>query len=364
MKSKKYPTITKARSESFGAIIFSEHPAFMAQVNEVYANKFKIAKSVITSETSGIFSAPLDVHFAITTRCNMYCKGCYSTGKQDSQKDISLEKAKLVIDKLAELNVFSLAFGGGEPTLHSNIIEIAEYARERQILPNMTTNGLTMTSDFASKCSVFGNVHFSIHKLEDTKHIFKAIQTYKKMTKKKAGINLLLTPSIMTHLNDIVSQAKKYKVDKILFLRYKTTAKNKHVQGLSMDSELEKLPAILKDLQLKNKSILFLSDCSMFELLAENDLLTTTALYKYDNNGCLGANGYIAVDVDAMYKPCSFWHESFGSVFDLSFDFWQNDEKLNQFRQTYKKRACLLCDYLELCKGGCRLRFTESSVNI
>jgi len=351
---RKYPLIVKTRRESFGGLIFREQPAFLAYVNKAYADAYNIPKTEGAIMCDGIFSAPLDAHFAITTRCNMFCKGCYNTREDDDQKDIPLDRAKAVIDKLSALGVFSLSFGGGEPTLHPRILEIAEYARQKQVLPNMTTNGLTMTEQFAKECSVFGNVHFSIHKLQDMNHVFQAINIYRKATGKKPGLNLLLTTETLPHLDDILTSARTAGIKKVLFLRYKTTVKNIDTQELSPDKELEELPIRLKKLNKSNLRLMFLFDCSLFEVMAEQGYSDMKTYQKYDSRGCFGGNSYIAIDVDGMYKPCSFWHESIGSLLDLNFDNWIHDTGLNRFRNMRKSESCAHCEFEKLCNGGCR----------
>jgi len=357
MKRKKYPPIVKTRREHFGGILFRERPAFVAQVNHAYADSYGISETQGAIMCEDVFSAPLDAHFAVTTKCNMFCKGCYNTCEGDEPIDIPLDKAKAVIDKLAELGVLSVSFGGGEPTLHPEIFEIAEYAREKQVLPNMTTNGLTMSEQFAKKCSVFGNIHFSIHKIQDIEHIFSAISIYRKATGNKPGLNLLITTETLPHLDEILKKARQSGVNKVLFLRYKTTLKNADVQGLCADNQLESFLAQLKNLQRKNKRMMFLFDCSLFEIFAENDFADISIYRKYDNNGCLGGNAFIAIDVNGMYKPCSFWHTPLGNVLNLNFDNWIHDAKLNEFRTIRKDKTCNNCEYEKLCIGGCRLLY-------
>ncbi|MDR0272428.1 MAG: radical SAM protein [Clostridiales bacterium] len=353
---KKYKPIIKTRREYFGGLIFREKPAFVAHVNSAYADAYGISKNENAILKDGVFSAPLDAHIAITTRCNMFCRGCYNSDECDTPADMPLEMAKDIIDKLSELGVFSLSFGGGEPTLHPQIFEIAEYSREKQVLPNMTTNGLTMTYEFAKKCAVFGNIHLSVHKPQDMEHIPPAIRNYRKATGKRPGINLLLSTETMPHLNEIVSTVKKAGVRIILFLRYKTTAKNAHIKGLSVDNEINKIPEKLRQLHKLNRRLMFLYDCSLFEVLAENDFANVRTCRTHDNNGCVGGNSIIAIDVNGMYKPCSFWHEPFGDTAALTFDNWVNNDKHKNFRNTMKREECLCCEYLHLCHGGCRLQ--------
>ena len=357
----KYQPITKSRREYFGGVIFRERPAFVAYVNKEYADAYNVPDIEGAIMCDGVFSAPLDAHFAITTRCNLFCNGCYNTSKQDKPKDVPIDTAKEIIDKLAALGLLSLSFGGGEPTLHPDLIEIAAYARAKQVLPNMTTNGLTMTAQFAEKCSVFGNVHFSIHSLQDIDHTFSAIRTYKKATGSKPGLNLLLTTETLPHLGDIVYTAKKSGVKRVLFLRYKKTIKNKDITGLCIsDNDLRSLPSTLKAISLRNKNLMFLVDCSLFEVMAEQGFSDIDTYSKFDSRGCWGGNAYIAIDVNGMYKPCSFWKEHFGNVHDLNFDNWIHDPKLNEFRSMRRDDSCARCEYEELCAGGCRLLHGES----
>jgi len=353
----KYKVITKTRPEYFGGIIFRERPAFVAQVNEVLAKVCNINETVGRVYDAEVFSAPLDVHLALTTKCNLFCRGCYNTCRSDKPQDIPLEKAKAIIDKLAELNVFSVSFGGGEPTLHPDILEIAEYARSKRILPNLTTNGLTMNEYFATSCQVFGNVHFSIHKLADMEHVFPAALTYRRITKNKPGLNLLLTSETVTHLDEIVRRAKQSGINKVLFLRYKVTKKNKDIQGLAIDEKMKDLPDLLRRLKKRNPRLMFLLDCSLFEVLAEQKFFPLATYYRFDNNGCQGGNAYLAIDIAGNYKPCSFWPQTMGKILDLSFENWQTNTELQEFRHQQKAAYCSNCEVRKLCGGGCRLLY-------
>jgi len=357
LKRKKYSTIVKSRREHFGGIIFREHPAFVAYINHACADAYDIPYAEGAVLRDGVFSAPLDAHLSLTTKCNMYCKGCYSTREDDDPIDIPVEMAKGIIDKLSGLGLLSISFGGGEPTLHPNLFEIAAYAREKNVLPNITTNGLTMTSQLAYEFTIFGTVHFSIHTLKDIAHIFPAIRMYRKTTGKNPGLNLLLTVETLPHLDEILTQARKVGIKKVLFLRYKITSKNKGIQDLCVDKELKNLPKLFEDLKWANRQMMFLVQCSLFEELAENGVSDISVYRKHDLNGCQGGNAFIAIDVKGMFKPCSFWHESMGSIFDLNFDNWINSPKLNSFRKMRRDEGCSKCEFVELCNGGCRLLY-------
>jgi radical SAM protein with 4Fe4S-binding SPASM domain len=357
MFRKKPPSLTKTRREHFGGIIFRERPAFVAYVNHAYANAYDIPAAEGAIMREGVFTAPMDAHLALTTRCNMFCRGCYTTSGGDTPKDISLEAAKAIIDRLSSLGLLSLSFGGGEPTLHPALFDIAAYAREKNVLPNMTTNGLLITKETAKKYAVFGTVHFSIHAMRDLAHVFDGVRLYQKATGVKAGLNILLTTETLPHIEDIITQARKAGVKKALLLRYKTTVKNKDTTDLDPGRQLATLFARLKKLKWADRRVMILFDCSIFEELAESNFADMQVYKKYDNNGCFGGNAFIAIDINGMCKPCSFWHEPFGSVLDLDFESWMHNPTLNAFRNMKRDEACTLCAYGEYCNGGCRLLY-------
>jgi len=360
MRIKRPSVIAKTRREEFGGLIFRERPPFLAQVNHAFADIYGMKETPSGAiMQKGVFSAPVDAHLALTTRCNMACRGCYSTQPDDPVYDIPLESARQIIDKLAELGCFSLSFGGGEPTMHPQLLNIAAYAREKQILPNMTTNGLTMTEDFAKRSIIFGNIHFSIHALKDVEHLYRNIRTYRKITGNAPGLNLLLTNETLPNLGEILTDARKAGVGKVLFLRYKTTAKNQSVSELGSNEDLKDFPKMLKELRGANRRMMLLFDCSLFELMAQSGFFNMKRYRFFDCNGCMGGNANIAIDVKGYYKPCSFWPNSFGHMSELTFDSWVNNPAQKAFRDMRKSKICLTCEYGAICRGGCRLLYAD-----
>ena len=109
------------------------------------------------------FSDLKTVTFEVTQRCNLRCKYCingemYNHDENDYTDDLSFEKAKAVIDFLADKiqegssvkSKITFGFYGGEPLLQFELIkEIVEYIKMKvsPITPvdfTMTTNGLLL----------------------------------------------------------------------------------------------------------------------------------------------------------------------------------------------------------------------------
>lgn len=87
----------------------------------------------------------------ITQRCNMNCPVCYANANQG--EFLSLKKIGEMMDffQASEGNQAEvLQISGGEPTLHPNIIEIIQMARDKNIQYVMlNTNGIRMAEDEA-----------------------------------------------------------------------------------------------------------------------------------------------------------------------------------------------------------------------
>lgn len=339
------------RRESFGAIIFSESPGFTAFVDNQYADRLGISQK--KNLNSKILSAPMDVHFSLTNQCNMNCKGCYSVMPNEPKSELNFELAKRIIDNLVKMDIFTISFGGGEPLMYSKLFELASYARENNILPNITTNASLISNDNVNKLKVFGNVHLSIHSLSDIAIIQNAVKLLRKENI-SLGINLLVTKETINDLEYIIKCVKKMKMPKVLFLKYKTTKKNSLIDNMNLTVEQEcSLYPLITKLCTKHH-ILPMIDCSLFPTIAIHKVSPKVLKY-HDLNGCQGGNMYIAIDQLGRYKPCSFWEETFGEALTLTSDEWLNSKKLNAFRSMCKNESCYLCNYSELCNYGCRM---------
>ena len=82
----------------------------------------------------------------MTRRCNSRCVFCPigSEKKELVDGEMTTKDIKKVLDQFADLNILAFSYLGGEPTLRSDVCEVAEYAREKHIFSQLTTNGLLL----------------------------------------------------------------------------------------------------------------------------------------------------------------------------------------------------------------------------
>lgn len=89
---------------------------------------------------------PYAVMFELTYKCNLNCRHCYVVRDTDGT-ELSTEEVKNIIDQLAEMSTFFLAFTGGEIFTREDLFEIARYAKRKGFLITFMTNGTLTTPE-------------------------------------------------------------------------------------------------------------------------------------------------------------------------------------------------------------------------
>lgn len=355
----------KARYEPFGGIISVDEPPALAFVDKEYMKSVGYSGSPLWEKKCEHLSAPTEVHFSITNRCRMHCPGCYVSSGEKTGDELNFDELKKVIDVLAEKGVFHIAFGGGEPTEHPHLIELAEYCREKGIVPNITTNGVNITEDLAKKFAVFGQIHVSLDGLEE---YYRKDGSNKKFADMDQGIRLLRRYNEHVGLNivmnkdnfgiipEIAKYAEKLKLDGILLLRYKPAgrAKKDYLMKRLTAEQHREFYGLLLSLH-KNHKINVCVDCSCVPLFSTHRIFKK-ALEFFSVTGCDAGNVLIGVDPRGKMNACSFSSEDAGSIFEFD-KCWDENAGFKKFRNWTKnaKEPCMSCRYLDICRGGCHI---------
>jgi radical SAM protein with 4Fe4S-binding SPASM domain len=348
-------SLVKKRREWFGGVVYSENPGFTAFVDSRCADRLGIPSSC--NLTDGLFSAPLDVHLSITNRCNLLCRGCYARSDDEPIKDMPLDLAQEIIDRLSDMDVFTVALGGGEPFLHPQLFDIAAYARGADIVPNVTTNGLLIDANTAAKCRVFGSVHVSCHHPAELARLAEPVRLLK-CAGMDVGMNVLISSATFDELPLIWSWCAREGISRVLMLKFKLTENNHECQDMVLSSAQEQsLLALMRRLS-RRHSIMPMLDCSFFPALAYT-LPDRSDLEFFDVNGCVGGNSILAVTMDGQFKPCSFCRTTYGDACQLSRNVWKESRELEEFRHWRFHSGCEVCTYGDLCNGGCRISETQ-----
>jgi AdoMet-dependent heme synthase len=101
--------------------------------------------------------APISVLIELTRRCNLRCLHCFANSGAEVQMDeLSTSELKALIDRLGEIGVFLLFFGGGEPLCREDCLELAAYAKARNMDLCLLSNMTLINKDMASRLRDIG----------------------------------------------------------------------------------------------------------------------------------------------------------------------------------------------------------------
>lgn len=348
-------SLSKQRREWFGGLVYSENPGFTAFVDSRRADKLGIPSAC--NLTEGLFSAPLDVHMSITNRCNLRCRGCYTQRADDPVKDMPLDLAAAIIARLSDMDVFTVALGGGEPFLHPQLFDIAAHARRAGVVPNVTTNGMLMDAERAKRCRVFGSVHVSCHCAAEMPRLVEPVRLLKRAGI-DLGLNVLVSNRTYAELPRIWDWCARQRISRLLLLKFKMTTVNRDCQDMALSEDQEQgLLPLIRQLS-RRHAVMPMLDCSFFQALAYSRP-DRKDLEFFDVNGCLGGNAILAVTIDGQFKPCSFCQTTCGDMLAMNRTLWEQNKGLSDFRHRRLRAACDTCAYVDLCNGGCRVSETE-----
>ena len=97
-----------------------------------------------------------------TTKCNLYCEGCYRENDPAGHKPLQTVIEELeTVKKLRNTDGISIA--GGEPLIYPDIVELVRYVSSQGWKPILNSNGQALTPELVTKLLDAGLVSFTFH---------------------------------------------------------------------------------------------------------------------------------------------------------------------------------------------------------
>jgi radical SAM protein with 4Fe4S-binding SPASM domain len=362
------------RVERFGAIVQLVLPRALVFVDRAFARELGAGESPAWSNPDddgdlgrNVLSAPLEAHLQLTNRCGAGCQGCYTGATPRGAADEwELDKWKKSIDDLAAMGVFHLALGGGESADLPWLGAIADHARARGLIPNLTTSGLSGLENLLSIADRFGQINVSIDGLGDAYAAVRGFDGFARADravkllrarKREIGINVVVTRHNFSQLPDLFAYARRRRLNEVELLRFKPSGRGKSsFEDLACTDEQHRalLPTILAAARRHRMRVRV--DCSYTPMLAhhrpDRELLSSLAVY-----GCTGGDFLIGAKATGALTACSFappppGRPKLGTVRD----YWQTPGAFGAFRAWRDAdEPCRSCDYHDLCRGGCKV---------
>lgn len=372
----------RARFERFGAIVQLTVPRALVFVDRAFARRAvaigraggdpAIWAGPETAVGDAPLSAPLEAHLQLTNRCDAGCRGCYTGASPEAARgEWGLAEWMRAIDELAGAGVFHVALGGGESAVLPWLGELADHARRRGIVPNLTTSGLAGLDPLIAIADRFGQINVSLDGLGETYARVRGFDGFARAdaairalrrVKREVGINVVVTRDSFAELDAVFAYAARHRLSEVELLRFKPAGRGARAYGELRCTDAQHralLPTVLA--AARRHAVRVKVDCSYTPMLAhhrpDRALLAGLAVY-----GCTGGDFLVGAKPGGQLTACSFaapppaaGDAARPRITELR-GYWDTPGAFGAFRRWRDAREpCASCDYHALCRGGCKV---------
>jgi mycofactocin radical SAM maturase len=301
-------------------------------------------------------SAPVNLTWEITHKCNFACIHCLSGSSRESPGELNFTECRNVVDQLAAARVFEINFGGGEPFLKDFFLPLLRYIHEKGIVTCISTNGSVLTDEaidlFTDNPLV--NVQVSLDgATPDVNDRIRGAGTFRRII---PGLEKLAGKNISLSVNAVITSLNFHQLDALKALAGSYEARLR----VSRFRPSGRARQVWDMLRLSPEQLREITDW----LSADPSVLTGDSFFSVAGNGrrqlgldmCGACKLTCCIDPCGFVYPCAFMQEPEfcgGSLRELLFeDIWHESTSFNYFRQL-EPEACRSCPRFDQCRGGC-----------
>jgi GeoRSP system radical SAM/SPASM protein len=315
-------------------------------------------------KTNNFLKAPLTINWAVTNRCNFKCRHCYS--RTDPSEELDAETLFACIEKIVSAGVLSINFGGGEPLLRNDLLEISAFAARRGLRVSMNSNAYLIDRERALglKAASFSKVGISLDShIPDVHDSFRGIRgshekavaafAYLRDAGIKTSISTVICKINHQSIQEVIAFAVRHGVHQLNFHNFKCSG-----LGYSNRDELDLSAPEWKEFYInamKAKQEVKGLEISLDDpIIASLGMRTETdSLVKGSVCGKLSLN----IKSNGDITPCGFIPIVIGNIVsDELKHVWDTSPVLDRMRNKKPTGKCSSCKSYEDCLGGCSAR--------
>ncbi len=300
--------------------------------------------------------SPVNLTWEVTLACNLRCRHCLSSSAEPAEGELTTEEALSLVEELYQQRVFQINFGGGEPFMRPDFMQILDACHERGIMTCISTNGTLFTPELVEQLSRSRLVAIQVSLDGAKKATCEAIRgkgTYDDAVK---ALKLLAKSSIPTSINTVLTRDNADEIQDLqalanqLGVTLRISRFRPSGRGADNWEELRPNPAQLlefSDWLAQNENIR--TGDSFFSLTSqERQGLGLNLCGACKLTCCVGPTGKV--------YPCAFLQSDRFEAGDLrqnSFkEIWDDSEIFASFRGL-RIHSCEDCKRFDQCHGGC-----------
>ena len=327
----------------------------------------------------------------ITRRCNLRCVHCYSdSDARFYPGELSWEQCRAVIDDLASFKIPALLLSGGEPLIHPQFFDIAEYAADQGVRLTLSTNGTLISPEVARRLREIGfaYVGISLDGIGETHDRFRgregafdgAVNAFRhcRDAGQKVGLRLTLTRTTVQDLDRILDFIEEHEIPRVCFYHLVYSGRGHELESVSPEASRNAIDTILARTAAwvesdSNREVLTVDQPAdgayIYLRLKQSNpdrAEETYRLLSWNGGGRNGSGVGIAnIDPQGKVHPDQFWQTvTLGSVKEAPFSrIWTTspDPILKGLRNRLPllKGRCGRCAFQNICGGGFRVRAAQ-----
>lgn len=302
--------------------------------------------------------APICLTWELTYACNLRCVHCLSSSGKRRPEELTTAESRRLIDEWAEMKVFYINVGGGEPMSRPDFFELMDHTLSRGIGVKFSTNG-TLIDDRAADwiaASAYLDVQISLDGAQPETNdpirgegsYRRARQAMNRLAKRDFGfkINATVTRHNFAEIDTLYAIAKGYGAE-LRLTRLRPTGRGRKVwQDLRPTHAQNRA---LYDWLLDHRDVL--TGDSFFHLSAYGQPVEGL-------NMCGAGRIVCCVDPVGEVYACPFVLAPEFSAGNVRQDggfaaVWRHSPLFAHLRRWQVGGTCRTCNAYSLCHGGC-----------
>ncbi|MBI5657832.1 MAG: GeoRSP system radical SAM/SPASM protein [Geobacter sp.] len=311
-----------------------------------------------------IVKAPLTINWALNNSCNFRCRHCYS--RVDTDRELDRETLCAALARVAGAGVLAVNFGGGEPLLRPDLLEIAACAAGSGLQVSMNSNGYLIDAPTARalKGAGFAKIGISIDShLPEVHDAFRGVPGSHERA--CAALGHLAAAGVRTSISTVICRINHGQLEELVSFALQHGVEQLNVHnfkcaglGLANRDELDLDPgewrAFYREaLAARERGI-------GIDLSFDDPIIASLGLKGGAGSLVKGSVcGKLSLNIKSNgdITPCGFIPIVIGNIVtdDLA-ELWRTSPVLERLRHKEPAGKCVSCGHYDECLGGCSAR--------